>query len=208
LNQSIQTQSATPIAMFNDEAKGDVTRVLQSLDQSGRTSEELLPLVYNELRQLAAARMVGQSAGQTLQATALVHEAWLKLFDGNTQIWQNRAHFFRAAAQAMRQILIDRARQKMSLKRGARPEYVSIDDVDIADEMPEERVLMIDEALQRLQAKDAELAQVVMLKFFGGLTNAEVAEMTGVTERTVQNKWTFAKAWLLKNIEDEMNPAR
>jgi RNA polymerase sigma factor (TIGR02999 family) len=192
--------------MFDDEAKGDVTRVLQSLDESGRASEELLPLVYNELRQLAAARMAGQSAGQTLQATALVHEAWLRLFDGNARVWQNRAHFFRAAAQAMRHILIERARQKMSLKRGARPVYVSIDDVDIADEMPEERVLMIDEALQRLQAKDEELAQVVMLKFFAGLTNAEVAEMTGVTERTVQNKWTFAKAWLLKNIEEEMNP--
>ena len=204
----IQTRTATTTALFNDQAKGDVTQVLQSFDQSGRAAEELLPLVYGELRQLAAARMAGQLAGQTLQATALVHEAWLRLFDGNAQVWQNRAHFFRAAAQAMRQILIDRARQKMSLKRGARPEYVSIDDVDIADETPEERVLMIDEALQRLQANDAELAQVVMLKFFGGLTNTEVAEMTGVTERTVQNKWTFAKAWLLKNIEDEMNPAR
>jgi RNA polymerase sigma factor (TIGR02999 family) len=194
--------------MCNDEAKSDVTRVLQSLHQGGRASEDLLPLVYHELRQLAAARMAGQSAGQTLQATALVHEAWLRLFDGNAKVWQNRAHFFRAAAQAMRQILIERARQKMSLKRGARPVYVSIDDVDIADEVPEERVLMIDGALLRLQAKDQELAQVVMLKFFGGLTNAEVAEMTGVTERTVQNKWTFAKAWLLKDIEEEMNPPR
>lgn len=194
--------------MFNDEVKGDVTRVLQSLDQGGGASEQLLPLVYNELRRLAAARMAGQSAGQTLQATALVHEAWLRLFDGNAQVWQNRAHFFRAAAQAIRQILIERARKKMSLKRGARPVYVSIDDVDIADEMPEERVLMVDEALQRLQARDAELAKVVMLKFFCGLTNGEVAEMTGVTERTVQNKWTFAKAWLVKTIEDEMNAAR
>ena len=112
---------------------------------------------------------------------------------------------FRAAAQAMRQILMDRARQKMSLKRGARPVYVSIEDIDIADELPEERVLLIDEALQRLQKKDPELAQVVMLKFFAGLTNVEVAETTGVTERTVQNKWTFAKAWLIKNIEEELH---
>jgi RNA polymerase sigma factor (TIGR02999 family) len=190
--------------MVNDEVKSEVTQVLQAIGQNSRTSEELLPLVYNELRQLAAARMC-QSAEQTLQATALVHEAWLRLFDGNLKVWQNRTHFFRAAAQAMRQILIDRARQKMSLKRGARPVYVSIEDVDIADELPEERVVLIDEALQRLQKKDAELAQVVTLKFFAGLTNAEVADMTGVTERTIQNKWTFAKAWLIKDIEEELN---
>ena len=189
--------------MLNEEVKGDVTRVLQTLGEDGRRSEELLPLVYNELRGLAAARMAAQSPGQTLQATALVHEAWLRLFDGNERVWQNRTHFFRAAARAMRQILVDRARSKLSLKRGARPVYVNIDDVELADESPEERVLLIDEALERLQKKDAELAQVVMLKFFAGLTNAEVAEMHGVTERTVQNKWTFAKAWLLKNIEED-----
>jgi RNA polymerase sigma factor (TIGR02999 family) len=193
--------------MPNNELKSEVTQVLQAIGQNGRSSEELLPLVYNELRQLAAARMAGQPAGQTLQATALVHEAWIKLFDGNVKVWENRAHFFRAAAQAMRQILIDRARRKMSLKRGSQPVYVSIEDVDIADELPEERVLMIDESLQRLEAKDPELAQVVMLKFFGGLKNAEVAEMTGVTERTVQNKWTFAKAWLIKDIEKELKRA-
>jgi len=193
--------------MLNDEAKNEVTQVLQALG-NGKTSEELLPLVYNELRQLAAARMAQQSSGKTLQATALVHEAWLKLFDGNIKVWENRTHFFRAAAQAMRQILMDRARQKMSLKRGARPVYVSIEDIDVADEQPEERVLLIDEALQRLQIKDSELAQVVMLKFFAGLTNAEVAESTGVTERTIQNKWTFAKAWLIKNIEEDLSRLR
>lgn len=189
-------------------SRDDVTRILQSLDEDGLAAEELLPLVYGELRQLAAKRMASQPAGHTLQATALVHEAWLRLFDGNARVWQNRAHFFRAAAQAMRHILIERARSKMSRKHGNRPKYVSIDDVDVADEPPEERVLLIDEALERLQKKHAELAQVVMLKFFAGLTNAEVAEMTGVTERTIQNKWAFAKAWLLKNIEDEMNPSR
>jgi len=188
--------------MLNDKAKNEVTLVLQAIGQDGRTSEDLLPLVYNELRQLAAARM-GQSPAQTLQATALVHEAWLKLFDGNVKVWQNRAHFFRAAAQAMRQILIDRARRRLSLKRGSQPVHISIDDVDIADTLPEERVLMIDDALQRLQKEDPELGQVVMLKFFGGLTNAEVAEMTGVTERTVQNKWTYAKAWLIKDVEED-----
>jgi RNA polymerase sigma factor (TIGR02999 family) len=196
-----------PTDMLNNQVKGDVTQILQVIGQNGHTSEELLPLVYHELRQLAAARMAGQSTGQTLQATALVHEAWLRLFAGHDKVWQNRAHFFRAAAQAMRQILVDHARRELSLKRGARPVYVSIEDVEVANGQPEERVLLIDEALERLQQKDAELAQVVMLKFFGGLTNAEVAETLGVTERTVQNKWMFAKAWLLKNVEEELHPS-
>jgi RNA polymerase sigma factor (TIGR02999 family) len=194
--------------MINDEAQEDVTHVLQSLNPGSSDADKLLPLVYDELRRLAAANMARQSAEQTLQATALVHEAWLRLFNGNARVWQNRAHFFRAAAQAMRQILIERARRKLSLKCGERPEYVSIDDVDVADKMPEERIVMVDEALEKLQKIDQELAQVVMLKFFAGLTNAEVAEMTGVTERTVQNKWTFAKAWLLKTIQGELNPPR
>lgn len=194
--------------MFNDGAKEDVTHILQSLNPGSGAADELLPLVYDELRRLAAANMASQPAGQTLQATALVHEAWLRLFNGNARVWQNRAHFFRAAAQAMRQILVERARRKLSLKGGERAEHVSIDDVDVADKMPEERIVMIDEALERLQKKDADLAQVVMLKFFAGQTNAEVAGMTGVTERTVQNKWTFAKAWLVKTIQEDMNPPR
>lgn len=192
--------------MPNDEVKGDITCILQSVEPRG-AAEELLPLVYDELRQLAAVRMAREAAGQTLQATALVHEAWLRLFDGNPRVWQNRAHFFGAAAQAMRRILIDRARRKLSLKRGCRSEHVNIADLDIAETLPDERVLLIDEALERLQAKDAELARVVTLKFFGGLTNVEVAEMLDVTERTVQNKWTFARAWLLENIREEVNPA-
>jgi RNA polymerase sigma factor (TIGR02999 family) len=194
--------------MKGDFISGEITKGLQSLDEGQRPSGELLNLVYQELRQLAAKRMAGQPPGHTLQATALVHEAWLRLFDGNERVWRNRDHFFRAAAQAMRHILIDRARREMSLKHGSRAQYVSIDGMDIADEMPEERFLLIDEALERLQKKDADLAQVVMLKFFAGLTNAEVADMTGVTERTVQNRWNFAKAWLLKSIEEEMNPPR
>jgi len=190
------------------EANGELTRVLQSADPGGGAAEELLPLVYQELRQLAASRMAQEAAGQTLQPTALVHEAWLRLFDGNARVWQNRAHFFGAAAQAMRRILIERARRKLSQKRGGGQEVVNIEDVDIAETATDERVLLIDEAIERLQARDAELAQVVTLKFFGGLTNAEVAEMLGVTERTVQNKWNFAKAWLLENIREEMTPPR
>jgi RNA polymerase sigma factor (TIGR02999 family) len=193
--------------MFSGKIKGDITQVLQAAEQPGKpVSEELMAEVYQELRRIATARMARESAGQTLQATALVHEAWLRLFNGKTSVWQNRAHFYAAAALAMRRILIERARRKMSLKRGERTEHVSIEDVDIAQTLPDERVLLIDEALQQLQKKDAELARVVILKFFGGLTNVEVAEILGVTDRTVQNKWVFAKAWLLENIRETASP--
>jgi RNA polymerase sigma factor (TIGR02999 family) len=192
--------------MLNDEVNGDITWILQSVEQRGGASEELLPLVYQELRQLAAVRLAREACGQTLQATALVHEAWLRLFDGNARVWENRAHFFGAAAEAMRRILIERARRKMRLKRGNRAEHVSIADLDIAATPPDERILMIDEALARLEERDAELARIVMLKFFGGLTNVEVGEMMGVTDRTVQNKWNFAKAWLLADIREDINP--
>jgi len=188
--------------MPTSDVRGDITRVLQAVEQHEEVSEEMMSLVYQELRQLAAARMAREYAGQTLQTTALVHEAWLRLFNGRGGMWQNRSHFFGAAALTMRRILIERARRKMSAKRGERAEHVSIEDIDIAQTMPDERVLLIDEALERLQKKDVELAQVVILKFFGGLTNVEVAEMLGVTERTVHNKWVFAKAWLLENIRE------
>ena len=190
--------------VFSNQTAEDITRVLQAADTAGGGCEELLPLVYQDLRQLAASRMAQEAAGQTLQATALVHEAWLRLFNGNAQVWKNRQHFFAAAALAMRRILIERARQKLSLKRGAGREILNIDDVNVAGSLPDERMLLIDEALERLRSKDPELAKVVTLKFFGGLTNAEVGDMLGVTERTVQNRWMFARAWLLENIREEM----
>lgn len=192
--------------MSEPEVHGDITRVLESLDPQGAASEQLLPLVYDELRRLAAARISNELPGQTLQPTALVHEAWLRLVDGNDKVWRSRGHFFGAAAQAMRRILIERARRKMSSKRGGRAEHVDIEEVDIADHLPDERILLIDEALKRLEEKDAELGRVVTLKFFGGLTNAEVGGLLGVTERTVHNKWTFAKAWLLESLLAETSP--
>ncbi len=191
--------------MPNFEAQHDVTRVLQSQSPEGGVSEELLPLVYKELRVLAASRMAREMGGQTLQPTALVHEAWLRLQSNSAPVWHNRAHFFGAASEAMRRILIERARRKLRLKRGNRAEHVSIDNVDVAQTLPDDRILLIDEALTRLGAADPELAQIVTLKFFGGLTNVEVAEALGVTERTIYNKWTFAKAWLLKSINEEWN---
>jgi RNA polymerase sigma factor (TIGR02999 family) len=202
-----QPEAVFKILMLSPETKGDITQVLQAVKLHETVSEESMAQIYQELRRIAAARMAMEASGQTLQATALVHEAWLRLFNSHAGGWQNRSHFFAAAAQAMRRILIERARRKMSLKRGERAEHVSIEDLDVAQTLPDERVLMIDEALERLQKKDDELARVVILKFFGGLTNVEVAEILGVTERTVQNKWVFAKAWLLENISETTKPA-
>jgi RNA polymerase sigma factor (TIGR02999 family) len=191
--------------MSNSEVQADLTLLLQANTPGSAASQELLPLVYKELRQLAAARMAREMEGQTLQPTALVHEAWLRLQSNSSVVWRNRAHFFGAASEAMRRILIERARRKLRLKRGNRAEHISIESVDVAQSEPDERILLIDEALTRLNATDPELARIVTLKFFGGLINAEVAEVLGVTERTIYNKWTFAKAWLLKNIREEYN---
>lgn len=184
---------------------GDLTQVLQAVHQRITSAEELLPLVYDELRELAASRMSRESKTQTLQATALVHEAWLRLVKGNSNLWNNRSHFFAAAAEAMRRILIERARRKLSLKRGGKCERVNLEDVDVADNVPEERILLIDEAMQALENKHSELAQIVMLKFYGGLTNEEVGEMIGVTERTVRTRWAFARAWLMERIDKVSN---
>jgi len=177
--------------------------MLQSSKPDGAVSQELIPLVYKELRKLAASRMAKEMEGQTLQPTALVHEAWLRLQSDSSLVWRNRAHFFGAASEAMRRILIESARRKLRHKRGNRAEHTNIDSVDVAQTLPDEKILLIDEALTRLNATDPELAQIVTLKFFSGLTNAEVAETMGVTERTVYNKWSFAKVWLLKNIRKE-----
>jgi RNA polymerase sigma factor (TIGR02999 family) len=182
----------------------EITLVLQAMGRGeSRASEELLPLVYDELRQLATARMAHEAAGQTLQPTALVHEAWLRLVTEGDRTWQNRAHFFRAAAQAMRRILVDRARHKSSLKCGGDRERLNIEDLDLAAATPDDKVLLIDDALARLESEDPESARVITLKFFGGLTNKEVAKTLGVTERTVEREWAYAKASLYRMIQEE-----
>jgi RNA polymerase sigma factor (TIGR02999 family) len=183
----------------------NLTLALQSIGQPGAgASDEILPLVYDDLRRHAGAQMARESSGQTLQATALVHEAWLRLVGGGRhQHWENRAHFFGAAAAAMRRILIENARRKARLKRGGNPLRVNIDDVELSETTPEEKVLLIDEAIERLEAQDPERARVVVLKFFGGFTNHEVAASMGVTERTIERHWAFAKAWLFQAIREE-----
>jgi RNA polymerase sigma factor (TIGR02999 family) len=167
-------------------------------------SEELLPLVYDELRRLAGARMAGEAAGQTLQPTALVHEAWLRLVKEGHRTWRNRAHFFRAAAQAMRRILVDRARHKLSLKCGGGFEKVTIENADPAMTTVDDRILLVDESLDRMEKEDPESARVITLKFFGGLTNKEVARILGVTERSVERQWAYAKACLFEMIQKEV----
>jgi RNA polymerase sigma factor (TIGR02999 family) len=183
----------------------DVTQVLQAIRRGdGRASEDLLPLVYDELRQLAAARMNQEANGQTLQATALVHEAWLRMVGAGDREWQNKAHFFGAAAQAMRRILVDNARRKSRLKRGGGQARLDIEGLDLAAASPDDKVLLMDEALEKLQTEDPEKARIVVMKFFGGLTNQEVAENLGVTERTVERQWAYAKAWLFQSIRAQL----
>ena len=167
-------------------------------------SEQLLPVVYDELRRLAAARMSQEAAGHTLQPTALVHEAWLRLVGGQKQSWENRAHFFGAAAEAMRRILIERARRKSRLKRGSGQALLDIADLDVIAAMPDDKVLLVDEAVEQLKLEDPEKAKIVLLKFFAGLTNEQAAEILNVNERTVRRQWEFAKAWLFERIRGEL----
>ena len=174
--------------------------------ESGQSqaSEELLPLVYNELRRMAAARMAQESGGQTLQATALVHEAWLRMVSDGDRSWQNRAHFFGAASEAMRRILIDRARRKSSLKHGGGKERLDIEGLELAQTTPDDKILLVDEALEQLEASQPERARVVVLKYFGGLTNKEVAETLDISERSVDRHWMCAKNWLFRKIRAQL----
>jgi RNA polymerase sigma factor (TIGR02999 family) len=182
----------------------NITLVLKSVGRGERkATEELFPLVYEELRRMAAARMAGEAAGHTLQPTALVHEAWLQLVGDGEQTWQNRRHFFGAAAEAMRRILILNARRKSALKRGGGQSRVNIEDLQITAATPDEHILLIDEALQWLEGEDAETARMVLLKFFGGLTNEEVAENLGVSLRTVNRQWLYAKLKLFRWIREQ-----
>lgn len=182
----------------------EITLLLEAVQRGeSRTSEELLPLVYDELRHLAATRLGRNRTSQTLQATALVHEAWLRLINQKDRGWNNREHFFRAAAQAMRHILVDMSRQKASLKRGACPERLNIEDTDLAAAAPDDRILLVNEALTRLEAEDPESAQLVTLKFFGGFTNQEIARMLGLSDRTLERQWAYAKGSLYQLIQDD-----
>jgi RNA polymerase sigma factor (TIGR02999 family) len=179
----------------------DVTRILDRVQQGDpKAAEELLPVVYEELRKLAAAKMAQQPPGQTLQATALVHDAYLRLTGGVRDQWKDRAHFFRAAAEAMRCILIENARKKSRWKRGGKLERVELEGLELAADTPPDTLLVVHEALDRLAAEDPPKAELVKLRFFIGLTNAEAAKVLGLSEPTVKRYWDFSRAWLLREI--------
>jgi RNA polymerase sigma factor (TIGR02999 family) len=168
-----------------------------------QSAAELLPLVYDELRRLAAHKLANEAPGQTLQPTALVHEAWLRLSRSSEQNWQNRTHFFRTAAECMRRILIDNARRKQQVCHGGELQRVPFEGLELPDNFDHARLLEINEALDKLAALDSTKAEVVKLRFFGGLENREVGEALGISERTVERAWRFAKAWLLAELGRE-----
>lgn len=179
----------------------EVTRILTAIERGdARSTDELLPVVYHELRRLAAHKMASEPAGHTLQPTALVHEAWLKLVDSPAQSWQNRAHFFGAAAEAMRRILIDRARRKRRQRRGSGAEHVDADNLDIAGPMPDDQLLALNDALDRFAALEPQQAELVKLRYFVGLKIEEAAEVLGISVATAKRWWAYARAWLFNEI--------
>ena len=179
----------------------DVTRILEAVERGdGRAAEQLLPLVYAELRRLAAHKMAGENPGQTLQPTALVHEAWLKLVGQENRRWQDRTHFFAAAAEAMRQILIDNARRKLRLRHGGGQQRVELDADAKAATSEDDQVLAVDEALEKLAGLDPQRAEVVKLRYFVGLSVQETAEVLGISVPTCNRYWAFARAWLHEEI--------
>lgn len=180
----------------------DVTQILERVEKGdGKAAEELLPLVYEELRKLAAHKMSHEAAGHTLQPTALVHEAWLRLVSGPAQDWNSRNHFFMAAAQAMRRILIERARHKSRLKRGGDHQRVALEALDIATNADSDTLLLVEEALEQLTKADPVKAKLVELRFFTGLSLEEAAQILGVSTPTAKRYWAYARAWLFQEVE-------
>lgn len=181
----------------------DVTQLLNAIDAGDpQAAEQLLPLVYEELRKLASVKMAQEKSGQTLQATALVHEAWLRLAGPDEQKgWNSRGHFFGAAAEAMRRILVDRARQKARIRHGGELERVELDHVTIATEDSDGTVLAIHEALEKLAVESPQKAEIVKLRYFTGLEHAEIAQALGVSEPTVRRHWAYARSWLYAELK-------
>jgi RNA polymerase sigma factor (TIGR02999 family) len=178
-----------------------VTRVLTALAEGqSQAAEELLPLVYAELRRLAAWHMANERPGQTLQATALVHEAWLRVSGGQNQHWDSRQHFFAAAAEAMRRILVDNARRKQAVRHGGGLHRTELDELTIAAGVPDEELLAVHEALEALAAHDTRKAELVKLRYFAGLTLEEAAGALGLSVRTAKRDWAYARAWLYREI--------
>ena len=186
----------------------DVTRILSAIEQGDASAaEQLLPLVYDELRKLAAQKMAQEKPGQTLQATALVHEAYMRLVDvEKAQRWDSRRHFFSAAAEAMRRILVDNARRKDGPRRGGGRRRVSLEEEHLPDPARSSDLLDLDEALSRLEQHDAAAAELVKLRYFAGMTMPQAADALGMSLRTVERNWTYARTWLHRALSDDTPP--
>lgn len=182
----------------------DVTKMLDVIAEGdGSGADQLLPLVYEQLRVLANQKIAREAPGQTLQATALVHEGYLRLVREDRRSWANRKQFFSAAAEAMRRILVERARRKKRIKHGGALQRIPIEDVDLVCSLPPEQILALDEALETLSDKDPRAAEIVKLRYFAGLTQSEIARNVGLSERRVNDIWRFARVWLY----NQLNPA-
>jgi RNA polymerase sigma factor (TIGR02999 family) len=183
----------------------DVTQILERVERrDAKAAEELLPLVYEELRKLAAAKMAQEQPAQTLQPTALVHEAWLRLVGSGDSRWNSRGHFVSAAAEAMRRILIERARARKRAKHGGDLQRTALTTLDIATTTPDDSLLAINEALDKLVERDPLGAELIKLRFFAGLSNVDAARLLGIPERTAKRTWAYARAWLLAELKKNL----
>ena len=182
--------------------RDDVTRLLDAVDSGDPdAAEQLLPLVYDELRRLAAHKMSNERAGQTLQATALVHEAWIRLAGSREQEWRDRRHFFGAAAEAMRRILIDRARRRNRTRHGHGLERVDLRDIELAETATDQQLLAVDEALGKLAAESPERAELVKLRYYVGMSIPDAAEALGISESTAKRQWNYVRLWLFNELK-------
>jgi RNA polymerase sigma factor (TIGR02999 family) len=186
----------------------EVTQILSQIEQGDPlAAEQLLPLVYDELRKLATAKLAHERPGQTLQATALVHDAYIRLVDvEQVQHWDSRQHFFAAAAEAMRRILVETARRKKRIKHGGDLERVELDGEELAVELPVDDLLAINEALEQLEASDEQSARLVKLRYFAGLTVEDAAELLGISPRTAYRDWCYARAWMYRRLDGDGTP--
>jgi RNA polymerase sigma factor (TIGR02999 family) len=182
----------------------DVTRILESIELGDpKAADELLPLVYGELRKLAASKMANEAPNQTLQPTALVHEAWLRLVGNGNSQFANRGHFFAAAAEAMRRILVDRARRKRAVRHGGGQQRMNFEDAGVASPVDDDQLLAVNDALDKLAAHNRLEAELVKLRYFVGLTAQQAAEVLGISLRTANSYWAHARAWLFREIKQQ-----
>ncbi len=182
----------------------EVTRIINAIQQGdGQATEELLPIIYEELRSLAAQKLAQEKPGQTLQATALVHEAYIRLVEGASQDWNSRGHFFKAASEAMRRILVENYRRKNRLRHGGGQKRVEINDSSLAFQGPSEDLLALDEALTRLEQEDSLVAETIKLRYFGGLSINQIAQILETSTRTIDRYWAYGRAWLHNEISSD-----